>query len=91
MDAEVRIYDTLFLPQKEGEEDSKETTFNPESLIRRRAKIEPSVKGSPAGSLYQFERVGYFCTDKDSTADHLVFNRTVQLRDTWAKIEKKSK
>ena len=64
---------------------------SPNSLVKRVAKVEPSLKDSKPGTLYQFERVGYFCTDKDSTAGKPVFNRTVQLRDTWAKIEKKSK
>ena len=55
------------------------------------ARVEPSLKGAPIGSRYQFERLGYFTVDKDSTADRLVFNRTVTLKDTWAKEEKKGK
>ena len=50
-------------------------------------KIEPSVAGAARGTRYQFERVGYFCVDPDSSADRLVFNRTVTLKDTWARIE----
>jgi len=59
--------------------------------VRTTGKVEPSIKSAAAGSRYQFERVGYFCVDKDSTPEKPVFNRTVQLRDSWAKIEKKSK
>jgi glutaminyl-tRNA synthetase len=55
------------------------------------AKIEPSVRGVAPGSRFQFERLGYFCVDKDSTPEKLAFNRTVTLRDTWAKIEKSQK
>ena len=51
-------------------------------------KLEPSLAAAVPGSRYQFERLGYFCADKDSTAQKLVFNRTMALRDTWAKIEK---
>jgi glutaminyl-tRNA synthetase len=54
-------------------------------------KLEPSLANPAPGSRYQFERLGYFCVDTDSTAEKLVFNRTVALRDTWGKIEKKSK
>ena len=53
------------------------------------AKIEPSLAGAAAGSRYQFERLGYFCVDPDSKPGKLVFNRTVALKDTWAKVEKK--
>ena len=64
--------------------------LNPESLVRvTGAKIEPSVKDDPPGTRYQFERTGYFISDAiDTRPDALVFNRTVTLRDTWAKIEK---
>ena len=54
-------------------------------------KLEPGLAGAPPGSRYQFERLGYFCVDTDSTPERLVFNRTVALRDTWAKIEKAQK
>jgi len=54
-------------------------------------KMEPSLRGAPEGSRYQFERLGYFCVDPDSSPGKLVFNRTVALRDTWAKIEKAQK
>lgn len=85
---QVRLYDRLFtVPDPtEGEEDFK-TFLNPESLVTvTGAVVEPSVRTDPPGSRYQFERLGYFCSDMvDSTADALVFNRTVTLRDTWAK------
>jgi len=87
LDFEARLYESLFLGSNAGEE--SESDLNPKSLeVRAGAKIEPSVSGASPGAMYQFERVGYFCVDKDSTAKKLVFNRTVQLRDTWAKIEK---
>ena len=57
-------------------------------VVRRRESFEPSLRGAAPGSRYQFERLGYFCVDKDSTPDKLVFNRTVALRDTFAKLEK---
>jgi glutaminyl-tRNA synthetase len=96
LDVEARLYDSLFLaerPSDEDESDSRDFTanLNPNSLeVRNSAKIEPSVRDVAPGTRYQFERVGYFCVDKDSTPEKLVFNRTVQLRDTWAKIEKKA-
>ncbi len=90
LDAEARLYENLFL-EDAGEEKDFTDTLNPKSLEVRTAKVEPSVKGAAPGTLYQFERVGYFCVDKDSTPDKPVFNRTVQLRDTWAKIEKAQK
>ena len=85
LDAEARLYENLF-----QESDSDE--LNPNSLeVRTGAKVEPSAAGAAPGTRYQFERVGYFCVDKGSTPEKPVFNRTVQLRDTWAKIEKKAK
>jgi glutaminyl-tRNA synthetase len=93
IDAEVRLYDTLFL--KENPDDEKDgTTFkdhlNPNSLEKlNRCKVEPFLKGVKPEERFQFLRQGYFCVDRDSSPDSLVFNRTVSLRDTWAKIEKK--
>ncbi|MCA9452521.1 MAG: glutamine--tRNA ligase, partial [Nitrospira sp.] len=64
--------------------------LNPHSLtVLSDCQVEPGLSGAPSGSRFQFERQGYFCLDPDSTQDRLVFNRTVPLRDTWAKIEKK--
>jgi glutaminyl-tRNA synthetase len=63
--------------------------LNPNSLeIVTGCKLEPGLRGATSGSRYQFERIGYFCVDPDSTSARLVFNRTMALRDTWAKIEK---
>ena len=92
VDAEVRLYDTLFAKENPGaEEEGREFTdnLNPNSLeILSTAKLEPSLRDAPPGRRYQFERLGYFCVDLDSTPERPVFNRTVALRDTWAKIEK---
>jgi len=94
IDAEVRLYETLFT--KEDPNDTKDgedftVNLNPQSLeVRNSAKLEPSLKNAPAGSRYQFERLGYFCVDLDSTPGKPVFNRTVALKDTWAKVEKKN-
>ncbi|HOL73096.1 MAG TPA: glutamine--tRNA ligase, partial [Bryobacteraceae bacterium] len=88
VNAEVRLYDKLFIRENPDEGDLI-ANLNPNSLeILKDCKLEPSLMGAPVGSRYQFERLGYFCVDPDSTAEHLVFNRTVALRDTWAKIEK---
>ena len=84
LDCEVRLYDTLFLEGKDT--DDLASAFNPNSLQKKAAKIEPSVKDAAPLTKYQFERVGYFCADKEPG----VFNRTVALRDTWAKVEKKT-
>jgi glutaminyl-tRNA synthetase len=64
--------------------------LNPEALDVVRGFIEPGMSDSAPGTRYQFERLGYFCTDPDSTPQNPVFNRTVTLRDTWAKIQKAS-
>ena len=90
--AEVRLYDNLFA--KESPDDVEEgKTFldylNPESLVIKTAYCERSLAEAKVGDKFQFERVGYFCVDKDSTAEKLVFNRTVTLKDTWAKMQKK--
>ncbi|MBQ5931131.1 MAG: glutamine--tRNA ligase/YqeY domain fusion protein, partial [Tidjanibacter sp.] len=90
--AEVRLYDNLFA--KESPDDVEEgKTFldylNPESLVVKTAYCERSLVEAKVGDKFQFERVGYFCVDKDSTAEKLVFNRTVTLKDTWAKMQKK--
>ncbi|MCZ2147819.1 MAG: glutamine--tRNA ligase/YqeY domain fusion protein [Bryobacterales bacterium] len=93
LDFEARLYDNLFLPEDSaGQDESDDFTarLNPNSLQVRAAKIEPGVRLAP-GSRFQFERLGYFSVDKDSTPGKLIFNRTVGLRDTWAKIEKSQK
>jgi glutaminyl-tRNA synthetase len=90
--AEARLYDHLFVkedPDEEKHVDFK-THLNPSSLKICSFFVEPSLAGAPSGSRYQFERLGYFCVDSvDSSDTELVFNRTVTLRDTWAKIKKK--
>jgi glutaminyl-tRNA synthetase len=93
LDAEVRMYDKLFAKEdpnqvEEGEEFT--ANLNPNSLeVIARAKLEPSLANAPIESRYQFERLGYFCVDRDSEPGRPVFNRTVALKDTWAKVEKK--
>lgn len=95
LDAEVRMYDRLFTvpnPGKVEEGKSFIDYLNPASLkILSGCKVESSLANSKAGDHYQFERKGFFCVDPDSTPGHLVFNLTVPLRDTWAKIEEKQK
>ncbi|WP_061010055.1 glutamine--tRNA ligase [Vibrio sp. CUB2] len=86
--AEIRMYDRLFTVQNPAAADDFAATINPESLVVLNGFVEPSLANAEAETGYQFERMGYFCADsKDSSADNLVFNRTVGLRDTWAKIE----
>jgi len=90
-DAEVRLYDHLFT--KEDPDDVPEgqdfrANLDPHSLdVLAGCKVEPCLADAPAGSRYQFERLGYFCVDPDSALGRPVFNRTVTLRDTWAKIQ----
>jgi len=94
IDAEVRLYDTLFTREDPNQVDEGQeftANLNPQSLeVVSGAKLEPSLRGAVAGASYQFERLGYFSVDPDTKPEKLVFNRTVALRDTWAKIEKKS-
>jgi glutaminyl-tRNA synthetase len=85
--AEVRVYDRLFTdeaPDSHKDKDFKEF-LNPDSLNIIEAFVEPSLKSATILDRFQFQRLGYFCVDKDSTDSHLVFNRTVPLRDSWAK------
>ncbi len=93
--AEVRLYNHLFTkPNADDTEEGKDfkANLNPESLeVLRDCMLEPSLKNANPGDVYQFERQGYFCMDPDTTAAKPVFNRTVTLKDTWAKIEKKQK
>jgi glutaminyl-tRNA synthetase len=99
LDAEVRLYGPLFLePETDAGKEQQDAVeakreVNPDSLeTLTGCKVEPSLKGAAPESRYQFERIGYFCVDSvDATAERLVFNRTVPLRDTWAKIEKTQK
>ena len=93
--AEARLYDTLFSKEDPNDVPEGETflsNLNPNSLeVIDRCRIEPSLRSATVGTVYQFERMGYFCVDRDSTPEQLVFNRTATLRDTWAKIERKQK
>ncbi len=93
IDAEVRIYENLFTKENPSEvEEGQDFTanLNPNSLeVITQAKLEPSLASAAVGDRYQFERLGYFCVDPDSKPGKLVFNRTVALKDTWAKVEKK--
>ncbi|WP_281541780.1 glutamine--tRNA ligase/YqeY domain fusion protein [Maribacter aestuarii] len=90
--AEVRLYDRLFThesPDTQKDKDFMEF-INPNSLEVITGFLEPSLKNAKVGERFQFQRIGYFCVDKDSTDEKLVFNRTVGLRDSWAKIQQSS-
>ena len=91
--AEVRVYDRLFIdesPDSHKDKDFKEF-INPNSLIiDKNAFVEPSLKEASVGDRFQFQRLGYFNIDDESTPEKLVFNRIVPLRDSWAKIDQKN-
>ncbi len=88
--AEVRLYEQLFTVEKPDDFEDLDKIINPNSLqVLTNCLVEPSLADTKPGDKFQFERVGYFCTDLDSTPDHLVFNRTVTLKDTWGKVAKK--
>jgi glutaminyl-tRNA synthetase len=96
IEAEVRLYDNLFTRENPGADTEEGLDFtaylNPNSLeVATGGKLEPSLKAARPGDRYQFERLGYFCADLDSTPEKPVFNRTLGLRDTWARIEKSQK
>src|SRR5690625_2211782 len=85
--AEIRLYDRLFNVPNPGSQGDWHADLNPDSLVVLQGVVEPSLQNAKPNAGYQFEREGYFCADsKDSTPERLVFNRTVTLRDTWAKI-----
>jgi glutaminyl-tRNA synthetase len=91
IEADVRIYDRLFThenPDGDKDVDFKEY-INPNSLEVIKGYLEPSLISAKNGERFQFQRLGYYCVDKDSSAEKLVFNKTVGLRDTWAKVESK--
>ena len=91
VEAEVRLYDRLFTDENPSEVKDKELAelLNPASLtVVQGGRIEPFLAEAKLGEYYQFQRVGYFCLDPDSRPDHLVFNRTVSLKDTWKKVNK---
>ena len=86
--AEVRLYDRLFTVEDPGKLEDYRSALNPASLeIVRAAKVEPGAAAAPPGTRFQFERFGYFSVDPDSRTDAPVFNRTVSLKDAWARIE----
>ncbi len=92
LDAEVRLYDRLFtVPDLDAEKDKDfRELLNPESLIvRTGCKVESSLASAKALDNFQFQRLGYFNLDPDSTPDKLVFNRTVSLKDSWSKVKDK--
>jgi glutaminyl-tRNA synthetase len=95
VEAEVRLYDNLFTKENPSEvEEGQEFTanLNPDSLnVLTGCKVEPSLREAAGGNRYQFERMGYFCVDPDSKPDQLVFNKTIGLKDTWAKVEQRGK
>jgi len=87
---DVRLYDRLFsVPDPDVVEGGKDwmSNLNPDSLRIITAKAEPGLITAKPEEKYQFQRIGYFCVDKDSTAERLVFNRTVTLKDEWAKMK----
>ena len=88
VNAEVRLYDRLFAVEDPGKLEDYRAALNQDSLeVVRDAKVEPTAAAAPAGTRYQFERIGYFCVDPDSRPVAPVFNRTVTLKDAWARIE----
>ncbi|MDX1584752.1 MAG: glutamine--tRNA ligase, partial [Thermoanaerobaculia bacterium] len=93
IDAEVRLYDRLFVTENPDHfEEGQDFTvnLNAQSLeVLNRCKLEPSLADAEAGDRVQFERKGYFCKDPESTPEKPVFNRTVTLKDTWAKMRRK--
>jgi len=90
LDAQVRLYDRLFTAESPGGAADYRDELNPSSLeVLTACKLEPSVANVEPGARFQFERLGYFCVDRDSKPGALVFNRTVTLKDTWARIEQK--
>jgi len=93
VDVEVRLYDRLFSqenPEAVEEDETFLDNLNPASLkVLTSCKVEPSLAETKPGDRYQFMRTGYFCTDPDTTEGHLIFNRTIALRDTWAKMQRK--
>ncbi|MDG6220386.1 MAG: glutamine--tRNA ligase, partial [Candidatus Thermoplasmatota archaeon] len=92
LDAEIRLYDRLFTvedPAGQGGKSFKEF-INPGSLkVLKSSKVEPAIRDFYPGERFQFERLGYFCVDKESTGERIIINRTISLRDTWAKLQQK--
>jgi glutaminyl-tRNA synthetase len=95
LQAEVRLYNTLFSeahPDAVADGEDFSSVINPDSLeVRRDCFVEAGLSEAAAGEVFQFERLGYFCVDRDSSDRQLVFNRTVTLRDSWAKMAARSR
>lgn len=92
VEAEIRLYNPLLKADLSSAPPDEDWTafLNPLSLERLTGcQVEPSLKAAAAGSRFQFERLGYFCVDSDSSPHHLVFNRTVSLKDAWARLDKR--
>jgi len=88
--AEVRLYDRLFQVENPASEEDFKSTINPDSLqVIENALVEPALTDATLGDRFQFTRLGYFCVDTDSTPEKMVFNRTVTLKDAWAKAQEK--
>ncbi|MCY4499414.1 MAG: hypothetical protein OXC14_19290, partial [Rhodospirillaceae bacterium] len=86
--AEIHLYDRLFTRSDMSASGDFVADLNPQSVtVLEGCRVEPEVRNTAGGTVIQFERQGYFCVDPDSTEDNLVFNRTIGLRDTWAKIQ----
>ena len=91
VDAQVRLYDRLFTSETPGADRDYRLDLNPASLqVLEGCKLEPTARLARPGDRFQFERMGYFCVDPDATEEGLVFNRTVTLKDTWARIKERS-
>jgi glutaminyl-tRNA synthetase len=89
VNAKVRLYDHLFTTDNPSSADDLEDVLNPDSLeVLTECKVEPGLLEAKSGDRFQFLRHGYFCVDKDSSSEKLIFNRTVSMRDSWAKIQK---
>jgi glutaminyl-tRNA synthetase len=91
VEAEARLYSTLFTkenPDDCGENETFLSFVNPASLVVSRVLMEPSLASATVGEAFQFERIGYFCKDADSTSEKVIFNRTVTLKDSWGKSQK---
>ena len=91
IEAEIRLFETLFTKEDPNDVEEGKTFMdylNPNSMVITKGYLEPSLAGAQPGKTFQFERVGYFCPDTDTTPEHPVFNRTVTLKDSWAKINK---
>ncbi len=90
--AEVRLYEQLFTVEMPDTGEDLDSIINPHSLeVLRDCMVEPSLAEARPGERFQFERTGYFCVDPDTTSGNVVFNRTVTLKDSWAKIDKSNK